>query len=117
MQHTGFLPPQFPTDAQDLAPVQRLSARWSPNPFNPSVTLRFAVPAAGGSATQPVRIEIYDPRGRRVRTLVDDERAPGRYRVVWDGRNTRGIALGSGVYLYRVRAGKETLSGKLTLLR
>jgi hypothetical protein len=115
MQRTGFIPRQFPTATESEALARRLSALWSPNPFNPSVTLRFAVPGTGG--VQPVRVEIYDPRGRHVRTLVDDKRAPGRYQVVWDGRNAAGVPLGSGIYFYRVRAGHEALSGKLTLLR
>jgi hypothetical protein len=119
---TGFLRPQFPTPAGETPLPHRLAAAWSPNPFNPTAVLRLEVPAqaragAAGQALVPVAVRIYDPRGRLVRTLVDAPRAPGAHRLVWDGRDAEGRALGSGVYLYRVQAGTARVTGKLTLLR
>jgi hypothetical protein len=118
---TGYLPRSFATATAETPLPRQLTVAWSPNPFNPSVTLHFAVP--GGVATDTpaaavrVRVAIYDPRGRRVRTLLDAPRAPGRYTLQWDGRDGAGSALPSGVYLYRVEAGKQSSAGKLTLLR
>lgn len=81
-----------------------------PNPFNATVTL--PVGAAG-----PVRVEILDSAGRRLRLLTLPGGLPGQG-VVWDGRDDAGRAVASGFYLYRVApAGYAPRTGKLTLLR
>ncbi|MGB9774211.1 MAG: T9SS type A sorting domain-containing protein, partial [Bacteroidota bacterium] len=66
-----------------------------PNPFNPSTTISFDVPKQSH-----LRLAIYDVLGREVKTLVDEEKNPGRYSVTFDASN-----LPSGVYLYRLEAG------------
>lgn len=115
-RRTGFLPRDFATPAAEPpSPPARLSATWAPNPFNPSITVRFHVPADG--ARVPVTVLVYDARGRRVRTLVDAALAPGSHAAMWDGRDDRGNAVGSGTYLLRIRAGNDSLAGKLTLVR
>ena len=86
-----------------------------PNPFNPSTTIRYDIP--GGSVTVPVRLLVYDIRGRLVRKLVDRDREPGRYQVHWDGRDDRGASVSSGVYLYRIEAGEFKSIRKMVLVR
>ena len=88
--------------------------RWSPNPFNPSVTLHLQVP---GRSPVDVAVEVFDIRGRRVRRLLQGTLPPGPHQLVWDGRDSAGRAMASGVYLYRIRLANQTHSGKLTLLR
>ncbi len=83
-----------------------------PNPFNPSTTIAFAV-----AAESHVNVSIYDAQGTRVRTLVDEQRAGGEYRVRWDGRTDRGTAAASGVYFYRLKAGDFTDTRRMVLLR
>jgi hypothetical protein len=83
-----------------------------PNPFNPSTTIAFEVPAA-----EHVRLQIYDVAGRLVRTLVDERLEPDYYDVPWDGRNDVGRNVGSGVYFYQLRASDRTLRNKLVLMR
>ena len=83
-----------------------------PNPFNPETALRYALPEAQG-----VRLEIYDLLGQKVRTLVDGAQPPGSYRLVWDGRNDRGQAVASGVYLYRLKTPQFRHTRKMLLLR
>jgi hypothetical protein len=63
-----------------------------PNPFNPSTTLGYALPAAG-----QVQLEVYNLMGQRLATLVDGVRPAGYHEVLFDGS-----ALASGVYVYRV---------------
>ncbi len=87
-----------------------------PNPFNPSTTIAFEVPVMSGS-NKRVSLTIYDVRGRRIETLLDDELEPGRYAIHWDGRNERGQSVASGIYLYRLRAGDETFTRKMTVLK
>jgi hypothetical protein len=84
-----------------------------PNPFNPRTTITYEVP---GESEVEVSLVIYDLRGRRVRTLVDDRLSPGTHSVVWDGRASFGSPVPSGVYLYRLKAGSFTSTRKMTLL-
>ena len=83
-----------------------------PNPFNPITTIRFAGPA--GVA---VRVDVYDAAGRFVANLFDGVSAGGAVEVQWNGRTAAGVAAGTGVYFYRLTAGKETLTRKMLLLK
>jgi len=69
------------------------------------------------SQRSQVRLEIYDLMGRRVRTLVDSERDTGVHEIRWDGRNESGSLMASGLYIYRIRAGKFESSKKMLLVR
>jgi hypothetical protein len=70
-----------------------------PNPFNPSTTIRFRLPATG-----PVELTVFDVRGARVAGLVAGERPAGEHAVEWEGIDDLGRPAASGVYLYRLRA-------------
>ena len=83
-----------------------------PNPFNPRTTIAFELDRAG-----PVKLQVYDARGRLVRTLADEQREAGAHSVSWDGRDDRGQGSAAGVYLYRLEAGGETLQRKMTLIK
>jgi len=83
-----------------------------PNPFNPSTTFRFELPSAS-----PVLFTLYDVRGRRVRTLVDQNLPAGEHFVSWDGLDDAGRPVASGVYLFRVKSGIFTPAGKVILLK
>ncbi|MEW6507331.1 MAG: N-acetylmuramoyl-L-alanine amidase [Bacteroidota bacterium] len=78
-----------------------------PNPFNPTTTISYSIP-------QPefVSLKVFDLLGREVATLVNEAKSPGNYKVKFDGSN-----LPSGVYLYRMQAGKFSESRKLMLLK
>jgi len=83
-----------------------------PNPFNPATTIRFTVPE-----DSEVNLTVYDVSGRRVKTLVNGHRKADFYRVIWDGTNNNGSRVASGVYFYRLMAGKNVMSKKMVLLR
>jgi len=100
------------TDAPDLAPVAASLAQNQPNPFNPSTSISYTMPRDG-----MVRLTVHDLRGRLVRTLVNGSRAEGRQTAVWNGRNEAGAAVASGVYVYRLQAGGETLSRSMSLIK
>jgi hypothetical protein len=90
----------------------------APNPFNPRTSFTYEVgESSGGSGKVPVRLEIFDVRGRLVATVVDGSHAPGRYVVGWDGRDAAGHDLGSGSFVYRLAVGDESFSRKLVLTR
>jgi len=85
-----------------------------PNPFNPVTTIRFQVPGSDGAL--PVRLELFDVTGRRIRTLIrGEEGSPGAYTVGWDGRDDRGTTVASGIYFYRLRAGVHQATRRLIL--
>ena len=119
---TGFVAATYPTTTDEAPSYSQLVATWSPNPFNPAVTLRLGVPAGDGARQSSggavaVDVSIYDPRGRLVRALHPGPLQPGTHTLVWDGRDGRGQALGSGVYFYEVRSGTDRIAGKITLVR
>jgi thermitase len=70
-----------------------------PNPFNPSTTIRYEIPEASR-----VSLVVYDIMGREVLRLVDDVIEPGYYTVKWEGRNSSGNPVSSGIYIYRFTA-------------
>jgi hypothetical protein len=78
-----------------------------PNPFNPTTTLRFDLPASS-----EVTLVIYDMLGREVETLVAGTLAAGRYSFAWEA-----TARPSGLYLARLRAGRFTQSRQMLLLK
>jgi hypothetical protein len=88
----------------------------TPNPFCSGTTIRFAIPAITGSAI-PTKLNIYDAAGRLVRTLVDEPRSPGIHEIYWNGRDERGIVVGSGVYFGRLDAGAFSAQRKMVFLR
>ncbi len=84
----------------------------APNPFNPQTAVVFEL-ARGG----PVRLEVFDVRGRLVRRLLDGPLPAGRQSAVWDGRDDAGRDVASGTYLARLTAGAHTQMGKMQLVR
>lgn len=103
---------QNDTAAGDLPPA-RFSLRSAyPNPFNPSTTLSFDLPAPA-----TVRLAIFDAQGRCVRRAPRARVEAGRHRWTWDGRDDAGLALPSGVYTLELTAGPWQARQKLTLLK
>ncbi len=86
--------------------------RNSPNPFNPSTTIRYEL-----KSDVPVTLKIFNTLGHEVRTLVDGVMPRGIHEAVWDGRNEAGQAVSSGVYLYQMRVGQTMETLKMTLLK
>jgi hypothetical protein len=99
--------------AVETTPSLLLSAvRAAPNPFNPRTEIRFAL---GRSAE--VRVDIYDARGLRVRTLQPGTMDAGAHGLSWDGADRDGRALATGIYLAVVQAAGQRQATKLTLVR
>jgi flagellar hook assembly protein FlgD len=85
----------------------------SPNPFNPSTTIRYDVPKPGGAVT----IRVYDVAGRLVHELVNEFRPAGFHEVRWDGIGNRGEPIASGVYFVQMKSGTFAQAKKLVLLK
>jgi hypothetical protein len=83
-----------------------------PNPFNPSTTLRFNLPAA-----QTVELAVFDVQGRLVRSFGAANQPAGVHEQRWDGRDNRGMPVASGVYYARMVGERQTLTRKIVLLK
>ncbi|MCZ6766112.1 MAG: T9SS type A sorting domain-containing protein [bacterium] len=104
--------PTVPTAIGDV--VLYTTSLWqnAPNPFNPETVIRFTL-----SERQAVQIIVYDVTGRRVRTLLTETRPAGLHDATWDARSDAGTKVASGVYFYRLRAGKFSETRKMLLLK
>ena len=91
----------------NIIPNKFLLDQNYPNPFNPSTIIRFTIPSK-----DYVSIYVYDILGRKIETLINEEKLPGEYKVNFDGHN-----LSSGVYIYRLTAGKLTEAKQMILIK
>lgn len=99
-------------DGEARTPVRFALEQNSPNPFNPLTAIRYALPKASD-----VELAVFNASGERVRTLVSSFQTAGFQTVHWDGRNDRGEAVTSGVYLYQIKADRFEESRKMTLVK
>lgn len=100
-------------DVGVIAGGGNLAASISPNPLNPAAILTYFTTQAG-----PVSLQLFNPQGRLVRTMLRESHVdPGYHDVSIDGRDDRGVPLASGVYYFRLQAAEETTTGRFTVLR
>jgi hypothetical protein len=96
-----------------LPRVYSLSQNY-PNPFNPVTSIHYDVPSTSGAKARVI-LRIYSMRGRHVRVLVDEEKEPGSYAAVWDGRGDSGEPVPAGVYFYRMESADFMSARKMVL--
>ena len=102
----------FETPAVEIPSRHLIKSANSPNPFNPSTTIYYTLPAQAH-----VRLEVYDVAGRRIANLVDAVQGSGDHKVLWDGKDSNGVPATSGIYFYRITAGETRISKKMILVR
>ena len=100
------------TDGSETAPVMEMLSQNYPNPFNPTTTISYTIQSAGN-----VTVDVYNTKGQVVNTLLNETQAAGTHNVVWNGTDSRGDGLTSGVYFYKIRSGKFTSTKKMILLK
>ncbi|MCL2064524.1 MAG: M6 family metalloprotease domain-containing protein [Candidatus Cloacimonetes bacterium] len=83
-----------------------------PNPFNPSTNIRFSL-----KEDQHASIVIYNVRGQRVVTLVDEILEKGHHHLIWEGVDTYGRQVGSGVYFIRMQTDGYTKVNRAVMLK
>ena len=81
-----------------------------PNPFNPNTNIRYQLKEAGD-----VKIDIYNARGQLVRSFSQTHDAAGYYQINWDGRDSSGKTVSSGVYQYKMTSGKYHSTKKMVM--
>ncbi|MFH1690321.1 MAG: FlgD immunoglobulin-like domain containing protein [Candidatus Eisenbacteria bacterium] len=117
IDHDGDgVPDEGATGVEDGSAVDArgLLRQNHPNPFNPTTRMSFVV---GGAVSADVLLEIFDVRGARVATLADARHEPGEHSVVWDGVDSRGRSLPSGVYFAKLTVGDDTDVTKMIMLK
>ena len=83
-----------------------------PNPFNPITNIQYDLPAAIN-----VKIDIYDIRGRKVKSLLNQHQEAGFKSIQWNALNDLGERLGSGMYFYRIETSDFNKTKKMILLK
>ena len=97
---------------QNELPTEFALQQNYPNPFNPSTTVSYALPAAS-----EVRIAVYNVLGEQVALVSDGVQEAGFYTVQWNGTDSRGQHVTSGVYFLTMRAGEFTAMKKMMLVK
>jgi hypothetical protein len=119
-RNSGILPPTLgqrlapppPDNLPPPSPAGFYLAQNYPNPFNAQTQIRFRL--MRGSY---VEIEIFNLLGQKINTLVSRELQAGEHRVTWEGKNSSGDEVSSGVYFYRLKTAYGTLSRKMILVK
>lgn len=112
LKETGVgLNPQLLSENESVPSGLVLEQNY-PNPFNPITNIEFRIGNWGFT-----ELAIYDVLGRKIKTLVSEELSPGVYKLQWDGRNQAGVAVGSGIYFYRLVSGPFTETKRMLLIR
>ncbi|MBN2571019.1 MAG: T9SS type A sorting domain-containing protein, partial [Ignavibacteriales bacterium] len=83
-----------------------------PNPFNPTTTIQFTIPT-----DNIVKLNIYNILGQKVRTLINENRKQGTYKVLFNGYSDNGAQLASGIYLYVLEFDKQLIAKKMVMLK
>jgi len=92
-------------------PITNISVSCIPNPFRTETSLDYSL-----KVTSPVRLEIYNLKGQKVRTLVDETKSAGNYQVEWNCTDDN-QKLSAGIYFYKLTAGIYTSTGKMILIK
>ena len=96
------------------APADFVLQQNYPNPFNPTTTISFSLTAKDA---KNAKIEIYNLKGQKVKTLISDQLPAGEHSVVWDGKDENNKPLSSGIYFYKLKAGNQEETRKMILLK
>ncbi|GBD87989.1 flagellar basal body rod modification protein [bacterium BMS3Abin03] len=101
------------TSVKGNAPIMKFELEQNyPNPFNPTTTIEYNL-----NSSENVQLNIFDIKGERIKTLVNDFQPAGNYKVQWNGTNSRGSKLSSGVYFYSIKTGGSVSTKKMILLK
>jgi len=98
-------------DITELPSSYRLLNNY-PNPFNPTTKIAFEIPQS-----ENVSLKIYNINGELIRTVTNENLPAGYFEKVWDGKNDFGSEVSSGIYIYRLTAGKFDRAARMVLMK
>ena len=100
------------TDSSDNLSLQTNLKNAFPNPFNPETTISFSL-----ADNNDVQLEIYNSKGRKVKTLIDQNMEPGFHKAIWQGKDNNNNNVSSGIYFYRLKTNDNVYTKKMILLK
>jgi hypothetical protein len=100
-----------PENVTAVVPGTRFTTQSYPNPFNPATKISYTIKGAGH-----LTLKVYNVRGQLVKTLVDGNVTQDGF-VMWDGTNSEGGNVASGVYFYEARMGNDVQVNKMALVK
>ena len=110
-KYSRLLHQNDPETTSLIAPIPQIQSNY-PNPFNPSTTIEFSIPATGRT-----RVSIYNIKGQKVKDLINSELARGNHKLIWDGNDAHNRHVASGIYLLRLESGGRTSIRKAMLMK
>ncbi len=99
-------------DLTSIPIVTSLNGNY-PNPFNPTTEISFSTT----NTHESTRIEIYNLKGQKIKTLINEVLPAANHSVIWNGTDEFGKSISSGVYLYKMQSGEYQKTRKMILLR
>jgi len=103
--------PSTSSDENDI-PANNNFLKNYPNPFNPVTKISFST-----LESSKINLSIFNLKGEKVKTLLNDELEPGPHSYIWDGTDTNGKSVASGIYLYKLNTGLNSVSKKMILMK
>jgi flagellar hook assembly protein FlgD len=102
------------TDSENGTPaVNRTSLSQNyPNPFNPTTTISYSLAQPGN-----VELAVYNIKGQKVKTLVNERKEAGSHKVIWNGKNDTNKSVSSGIYFYQLSTYTKNMKKKMLLLK
>ena len=83
-----------------------------PNPFNAQTAIRYQIPR-----TEHVTLGVYNDSGQKIRTLKNEVQRAGQYTIIWDGKNSAGADISTGLYLIQLKAGNQVNIRKMLMMK
>jgi flagellar hook assembly protein FlgD len=113
LEFTILITDQDYSDADDTVVQNTFSLQNFPNPFNPQTNISYNIPEEGN-----VELSVYNIKGQKVKTLVNETQIRGEHTVVWNGTNKHNKRVASGVYFYKLEINdSKLLINKMLLLK
>jgi len=108
-----FNSPDIASSVSETALPQKFTVHDNyPNPFNPATNISYNL-----LETSHVKVSIYNVLGQEIKALLDESQKSGSHSLQWDGTNKRGLKVTSGVYYYRIEAGKDSAVKSMLLVK
>ena len=103
----------YVSEKEEITPIYKTELHTNyPNPFNPSTTINFTLSVASN-----IQIDIFNIKGQKIKTLLNEYRSMGNHNVVWDGKNDAGISVSSGIYFYTIKTDNFTATRRMVLMK
>ncbi|MCD4817994.1 MAG: T9SS type A sorting domain-containing protein [Candidatus Cloacimonetes bacterium] len=101
------------SNPSEIIPLSAFVGQNYPNPFNPVTTISFTTV----DSSKPTEISIFNIKGQKVKTLLNEKLAPGEHKVTWEGKDSQNNKVSSGIYFYKMKSGDFSKINKMILMK